>query len=122
MVHYCNSSNLRDNTIQYHGKLQTRKLSQAPILLGRCYHLNCFNRWSDCVGNRIEILYIYNLILIILQQFTQNEIQFQTAPHPWHYIAGKVAISQHLVNTAVPPVLRYCWCRQAQCKRWHSLE
>ena len=30
--------------------LQTRKLSQAPIHLGRCYHLTLFNRWFDCVG------------------------------------------------------------------------
>ena len=42
--------------IQYHSGLRLRELGPAPILLlGRGYHLTNVNRWSDCVGYRIEI-------------------------------------------------------------------
>ena len=33
MAHYCTFMPTTDNTIQYHGRLHTRKLGQAPILL-----------------------------------------------------------------------------------------
>ena len=100
-----------DNAIQYHGGLQTRKLGQAPILLfltiGR-YHLIIVNRWSDSVGYRIEIVYIYNILSTILQHFTLFASNTMKSSFPLlladgtlcckMYPTGKVAISQHLVT------------------------
>ena len=63
-----------DNTIQYQGGLQTRKLSQAPILLFLTLRqaLSSPASTNGLTGDyRIEIVYINNILSTILQHFTQ---------------------------------------------------
>ena len=62
--------------------------------LGRRYHLTRVNRWSDCVGYRIEIVYIYSTLSTILQHFTHNEIQWPTAARRWHFARTAGCIPQ----------------------------
>ena len=58
---YCLFVSNRGDTIQYHGGLRSRELGQALmrqvfLFPSRRYHLTRINRWSDCIGYRIEIV------------------------------------------------------------------
>ena len=41
-------------------------------LLGRCYHLTRVNKWSDCIGYRIEIVCLIGTLSTILQHCTHT--------------------------------------------------
>ena len=101
----------RGDAIQYHGGLQSRELGQVPMLLvfltsilGRNYHLTPVNRWSDCIGYRIEIVCLIGTLSTILQYCTHimkpsdplllADVTLCCGMYP----AGKVDISWHLAT------------------------
>ena len=78
--------------------------------------------WSDCIGYRIEIVYLFGTISTIQQHFTHNENQWPPAARRWHLALWDV--SQSKVVIAWHPQVPWVWpyCRQAQCGHWHSLK
>ena len=74
----------------------------ATASLGRRYHLTCVNRWSDCIGYRIEIVCLIDTLSTILQHCTHTMkpsdplLLADDTLRYGMYPAGKVAISRHL--------------------------
>ena len=78
-----------------------------PVVLGRRYHLTRVNRWSDCIGYRIEIVCQIGTLSTILQHLTHTMkpsdplLLADGTLRLGMYPTGKVAISQHLATVTI---------------------
>ena len=68
---------------------------ECSSLEGIIIHLWC--RWSDCIGYRIEIVWLYTINHLITLQI-HNETQWPTAAQWWHFTLRDIScrLSWHL--------------------------
>ena len=107
------SMSTMDNTTQYHGGHPITGVMPSPMLLMILtprQALPSINRWSDCIGYRIEIVCLIGTLSTILQHCTHTMkpsdplLLADGTLHCGMYPAGKVAISWHLITPRVLPV------------------
>ena len=66
----------RNNTTQYHGGRLIKGVKTSPytVVSNSEAGVTHVNRWSDCIGCRIEIVCLIDILSTIIQHFMHNEI------------------------------------------------